>query len=313
MKCALAWAAVCLVVGGSYRISAQTTWPNAPDSNITLLQDVNFLGSNLDGSVTATATTLTVTGSALLGPNQEVFVDFEAVKITAVNGHILTVVRGFDNTVPAAHANNARLYRLPGAALHNFVLTAIFALEKTPFQIVSSQPSGSCTPEFKMEWFPGGAIYGCVGGVWKVIGGGGSGNSQSFTLAFTNQTSIPVPYDLGSNNVIPTVYDATGIVIPGGYTFQLTNDGNNATLLFSTAQSGSITVLTTFTQAFSEAFTNQTAFNVPHGLGTTRPAVSVYSPTGTLLYGETLSPVDANNSNLRFAIPQSGSIVLIRQ
>ena len=292
-------------------VSAQTVWPNAPDSNATLLVDTNYLGSNLTASVTSVATVFPVTSTANLSLDEEVFVDFEAVKITGISGLVLTVQRGFDHTIAQAHAQRAQLYRLPGAALHNNVTGAILAMQQTPVQVVATTPSGACSPANKMEWVPGGSIYACVAGTWKVVAGGGGGSSA--TISFTSQTSVPVAYNLGTNNVIATVRDASGTVIPGGYTFTLTEDGNNATLSFATSQSGSITVLSVSSQFFSEVFTNQTSFNVAHNLGTTTPGIAVYNTSGSLLYGATLAPVDSNNSTLSFAVPQSGTVVLVRQ
>lgn len=294
-------------------VFGQTTWPNAVDTNATLLQDVNFWGTTLASSVNSTATTIRVSSASLLGINQEIFVDYEGFKITAISGTTLTVTRGFDNTVPASHAQNAKVYRLPGAALHNFVLSAIFALEKTPIQVVSDAPSGTCTDNNKMVWVPGGSIYACVNGTWKTISGGGGSGSGSSTFAFVNQTSVAVPYNLGTNNVLPTVYNASNAIIPGGYTFTLARDGSNATLTFTTPQSGSIVVLAAGSQSFTQSFVNQTSLTLSHGLNTVRPAMSVYNASGIYLYGSTLLPVDANNSTLGFAAPQSGTVVLVRQ
>jgi len=309
----LAGVAALLFAGGWSIVSGQTTWPTTPDSNATLLADTNFLGSNLSSSVTSTQTTFTVTSASLLGANQEVFVDFEAVKITAITGHTLTVARGYDSTVATSHAANAKLYRLPGAALHNNVLSAIFAMQRTPFHVVSSAPSGACTPNNAVEWFPSGSIFGCVAGIWQPIAGGGGGSGSHTTVAFTNQTSIAVPYNLGTNNVVAQVYDATGLTIPGGYTLTLANDDNNATLSFATPQSGSITVFSAGNGAFSEAFTAQTSFNVPHNLGTLTPILAVYNTSNTLVYGQTLHSVDLNNATLSFATPQSGTVILLKQ
>jgi hypothetical protein len=294
-------------------VFGQSTWPNLPDSYATLLQDANFLGSNLSGSINSTTTTIRVTSASLLTINQQIFVDYESMRITAMSGTTLTVVRGFDQTIPASHSQNARVYRLPGAALHNYALSAIFKLETTPFQVVSDAPSGACSVNNQVQWVPGGSIYGCVNGVWKPISGGGGGGSSSTTISFTSQTSVAVPYNLGSNNVLPTVYDQTGTIIPGGYTFTLARDGSNATLQFATPQSGSVTVASAGNQVYTQTFVNQTALAVPHGLGTLHPAMSVYNPTGTYLFGQTLSVVDGNNSTLGFAAPQSGTLILVRQ
>lgn len=305
--------AVLLLVLAGHRAVAQTTWPNAPDTTASLLQDANFLGSNLAASVNSTATTIRVTSASLLTQYQEIFVDYEAFKITNISGTTLTVVRGFDNTVPSGHGQNAKVYRLPGAALHMNNLSAIFALEKTPFQVVSDIPTGSCPINNKVIWIPGGSIYACVFGTWKVIGGGGGGGGQSTTFSFTNITSFPVPYNLGTNNVLATVYDSSGVIIPAGYTFTLAEDGANATLSFITPQSGQITVAASTAQQYTQSFVSQTSLAVPHNLGTTRPAMSVYNVAGTLLFGATLTPVDALHSTLAFATPQSGTVILVRQ
>ncbi len=57
------------------------------------------------------ATTITVTDPAAFAPNngydQFVWIDNEEMLVTAVAGNILTVVRGFNNTVPTVHSSGA--------------------------------------------------------------------------------------------------------------------------------------------------------------------------------------------------------------
>ena len=62
-----------------------------------------------DSSITAT--TLTVASGVPFAPGMVLQIDSEEVEVTNVSGDTLTVVRGFNSSMPAAHAKGAGVYR----------------------------------------------------------------------------------------------------------------------------------------------------------------------------------------------------------
>lgn len=229
-------AGVVLLLAGVLR--AQTTWPTTPDTTSTLLFDKNLFGTVLTAPVSSSATTMTVQSTAGLATNMEVLVDFEAVKITNIASLTLTVQRGFDSSVPAPHGLLAKVYRLPGAAYHNFLASAIFAMQITPFNVVLSVPSGACSPNNKIVWVPGGSIYGCVAGNWLAISGGGGSavwgaisgvlanqsDLQSALNAKQNLLTLPLSVaNGGTGTPTPSLVQGANITITGSWPNQTIN------------------------------------------------------------------------------------------
>jgi hypothetical protein len=130
--------------------------------------------------------------------------------------------------------------------------------------------------------------------------------ATAYRQTFTSATSVSIPHNLGSLNIIPVVFDSSNNVI-GFDTFVLT-DANNAVLTFAVAQSGSVALIL---GAYSQSFTSATSVTVTHGLNSTLVTAAVYDGSNNLIEFNGFGPVDANTSTLTFAVTQpSGNVVV---
>ena len=132
-----------------------------------------------------------------------------------------------------------------------------------------------------------------------------------YSQAFVNATSVSIPHNLNTANIIAEVIDSSGNVVqPSNFLLTLASN-NTATLTFAVPQSGTIQFMAV-TGAASQSFTNATTVNVSHGLNTADVAVAVYDLNGSQVSYQSWVPTDLNNGVLSFSTPMSGTVVLQR-
>ena len=84
-----------------------------------------------DAIGSTTATSVSVTSAANLGPAQTLLIDSEQLYVTAISGNTLTVERGVNGTTAATHSGGASLYRYDYPEL---VVQACLDLSKIVFR-----------------------------------------------------------------------------------------------------------------------------------------------------------------------------------
>lgn len=150
-----------------------------------------------------------------------------------------------------------------------------------------------------------------------IVHGGESaftGTTAYYQLAFTNQTTVSVPHNLGLKHVHVSVYDNSDYLIEP-QTVELVDD-DNLDVTFGSAESGRIVVSGGTTNVsvlgvkrYSEQFTGETTgYLVTHSLNTTSPSVTVYDNSGNLIVPASISIVDANVISIDFSISTSGTV-----
>lgn len=94
-------------------------------------------------------------------PGSELFVDAEAMLVTALSGTTATVTRGYDGTAPAAHASGATVYAGP-----------ISGTTGSPY-VFSDPGIGTCTASNEVYNYRintrTGKIWSCTGGYWTNV------------------------------------------------------------------------------------------------------------------------------------------------
>ena len=132
-----------------------------------------------------------------------------------------------------------------------------------------------------------------------------------YSQAFVNATSVSIPHNLNTANIIAEVIDSSGNVVqPSNFLLTLASN-NTATLAFAVPQSGTIQFMPV-NGAVSQSFTNATTVNVSHGLNVADVAISVYDSAGNQVTYQSWVPTDLNNGVLSFSTPMSGTIVLAK-
>jgi hypothetical protein len=232
-------------------LSAQTAvWPGAVVTDSQLLVAANFCGSRISSSIPDTTSTTifvvnTTVSSTCFLVNQEVQVDNEMMKITSVGFGQLTVIRGFDNSTPSTHNNNAPINNVPAAWYHNATAKEIESIETwlqtggggggISVQPVTVDPNGVCTVALQpvlLYNHTSGGLWGCLNGTWTLISSGGGGsaviNNQSgtnYTLQASDNGSVVVisnvapitlniPTGLGSGYSALVIQGSTGVITP---------------------------------------------------------------------------------------------------
>jgi hypothetical protein len=74
--------------------------------------------TTLNGAVTASATNVVVTSATGWSVGLFAYVDSEQMRVTAVSGTTITVIRGTGGTAPAAHATSSRIFVGNGNYFH---------------------------------------------------------------------------------------------------------------------------------------------------------------------------------------------------
>lgn len=114
-------------------------------------------------AVTLTATSVNLTSSTGVLANSEIFVDREAMLVTAVTGNLVSVNRGYDGTYRAAHASGMTVYAGPS--------TAVVGVG-SPF-VMADPPFGSCnTTDFTYSlWINPvkGYVWRCANSEWVTV------------------------------------------------------------------------------------------------------------------------------------------------
>lgn len=113
--------------------------------------------TTLSSAITsASSRTVVVASATSIAAGTELFVDHEAMIVTAVSSTTLTVTRGADGTLAATHASGA-------------IVFASISGTSTGFGFRT--PSGSCTatdePVLPIVSVGAGAIYHCIGSRWS--------------------------------------------------------------------------------------------------------------------------------------------------
>lgn len=109
-------------------LAGQTAqYPGAIATDANLAVAVNRIQTALSSAMTASATSLTVTSATGMVPYMLLTIDSEIMQVTAISP--LTVVRGFDGTVAAGHANRATVSGNMTAWHHNALTAEVKAVE----------------------------------------------------------------------------------------------------------------------------------------------------------------------------------------
>ena len=109
----------------------------------------------------------------------------------------------------------------------------------TPFHVTAADPTTCTTNDF---WWntTSQQIKTCIGGKAAAI----AGPIFSFSLAFTNQTSVTLTHNLNTTSVVVECWDSStapgNLVVPANVQIV---DANNVTVTFASAQSGMCVVL----------------------------------------------------------------------
>lgn len=202
--------------------------------------------TTLSAAVTKSQTQVTVASATNVAVGNILYVDREAMKVTALSGTLATVRRGMEGTAPAAHVSGAVLYT---AAPQYFYVTEV---------------SGACTSTEETALphvsVTSGNIYVCASGTWKVF------NRAGFSLSSL--------YGVG------TTYTASGAITvePGIVTL---NAGSALAMTLvdpTVAQNGMVMIIRSAT-AQAHTVTYTAGFNG----GTTARDVATYSVIGSTL------------------------------
>jgi len=114
--------------------------------------------TTLNGAITSTsATTLTLTSASTVTTTTLLFVDRELMRVTAINGTTISVIRGAGGTRADTHATSANVLIVhPEAVVNGFA---------------NEEPAGSCTaanyPYLPLVDVGSGFLWSCRSGVWK--------------------------------------------------------------------------------------------------------------------------------------------------
>jgi hypothetical protein len=142
---------------------------------------------------------------------------------------------------------------------------------------------------------------------------------NNFEMAFTSQTSVTVPHNLGDHYPIVTVYDTTGVVIqPNSIT---SVDGNTIVVTFAIAQSGIIDIVgtqgvgvappTATTKKYQTSFNNAVSVTVVHNLNDDYPNVAIYDSDYNWIFPLNIQTIDSNTIIVTFASAQTGTIIVV--
>ena len=118
-------------LGGFNGAASKVRLQNWPSTKVEWLEDtLNPLNDQLNGSITSSATSITVDDASVFEPGMVILIDAEYIWVSAVNTstNVLTVVRHFGGT-QASHSDNAPVYiktmaRLEGADSDSVAVTA---------------------------------------------------------------------------------------------------------------------------------------------------------------------------------------------
>lgn len=139
------------------------------------------------------------------------------------------------------------------------------------------------------------------------------GTTLAYAQSFTNALYQTITHNLNTTDVIVQVKDQSNEVLTPDNIIIV--DANNITIVFSTPQSGRVTVLGTggtLLTTFSQAFVSQQTWNVVHNLNSTILQVSVIDTSNSFITPTDIKIVDANTISILWVDPQSGTVSIIR-
>jgi hypothetical protein len=142
-----------------------------------------------------------------------------------------------------------------------------------------------------------------------LIAAGASYAPPIFVESFTSTAAIPIQHNLSSQTIVPIVTDQFGQ--PIGYGDFSIVDDNHALLTFAFAESGTVVIQRYgASNSATQSFTSSMSVPVRHNLGTTNVSAIVYDSNNVeIQYGD-LTPTDANNATVTFAMPVTGRVII---
>lgn len=183
--------AAVLVVLASPPLSAQTTV-----NTTTLSAALGAPAQGVPATLVQVASATNIAAPTATFPGSELFVDQEAMLVTAVSGTTLTVIRGWDRTKTTSHANSAIVYLGPNSG----------ANIGSPF-VFTDPPIGTCTLSSEVYGLrinvATGEIWQCTNSQWMNVIDSvqfvGPGNCYYSTSGgtFTAQTNVGVAGNTG--------------------------------------------------------------------------------------------------------------------
>jgi hypothetical protein len=105
-------------------------YPSSVAADAALKIAANRVQTTLRGSIGTGDTIITVSDASRLVPDMLLSADSEILSISSISGNNLTVVRGFDGTVPACHSSGTTLRAEIDAWHHNALAAEITAIEQ---------------------------------------------------------------------------------------------------------------------------------------------------------------------------------------
>jgi len=124
-------------------LGAQTAkYPTAVATDADLKVAKNRVQTTLRGSITASDTTVVVASATGIVANQLLCIESEVVSVTSLIGASLTVVRGFDATVPAAHSTGRPVGNCVAAWYWTALSAEVKAIEATLGANMINVPGG---------------------------------------------------------------------------------------------------------------------------------------------------------------------------
>jgi hypothetical protein len=138
-------------------------------------------------------------------------------------------------------------------------------------------------------------------------------SNLAYAQSFTNALYQTITHNLNSTDVVVQVKDQSNEKLePDGV---IILDANNIILVFSTPQTGRVTVLAsggTFLTTYNAVFSSQKTWVVSHNLNSVILEVSVIDNDNTFITPTAIKIIDANTINIFWVDPQSGTVVIVR-
>jgi len=147
-------------------------YPGSVATDQALKIAANRVQATLRSNISSGDTIITVGDASRLVPDMLLSIDSEIISITSISGNNLTVVRGFDGTVPSSHASGSTLSSNIDAWHHNALAAEIKAIETA------------------------------LGPNLSNVGGGGSGGAIAVSTAYDFPAQQPGGNLIVGNNVI---------------------------------------------------------------------------------------------------------------
>jgi hypothetical protein len=247
---------------------------------------INISGSiNLAGNQTITGslyTTNIVSGSQIWGDGSNLI----NIPLSGVT-NLVTISGSFDN----------RINQFTGSvnSLNSFTSSVVLTNQTSSMTVLSA--SYAVTAAFALNAGSGG-------------GGGAALGSYSTLDQTVAATTWSFEHNIGQRYPIFQIFNSNGdVIIP---TQIRTIDGNNAEIIFGSAQTGKAIASLGGGNGTTQAFTNSSLWVVDHDLGTDYPDVTIWDSNRNIIFPDRIESVNTNQIKVYFSIPVSGHVSVSR-